>query len=46
MEYAWKVRKRRGGIEVPIRDWEVAKVYWREGWVLRRQQKSPPPRKR
>lgn len=28
----WVVRKRKGGIEVPIPDEEVASIYKRAGW--------------
>lgn len=34
-QYVWIVERRAGGIEWPIRDWEVAATFWRAGWRVR-----------
>jgi hypothetical protein len=35
-QHIWIVQREAGGIRWPIRDWEVAKVYWKAGWRVER----------
>lgn len=34
-QHVWMVRRRGGdGPDLPIRDWEVAKTFWKVGWQV------------